>query len=574
MGTAREIARGRQPMSGRYNCAAQDILLMLTRRELLRCSAAGGGLWLISRSSAAQSPSRLGTVFSETNAVVETTNGKVRGYTEHDIHTFKGIPYGATTAGGARFQPPQKPEAWTGIRNALQYGAACPQPAGNLPDDYEFLFEIYRGPRRMDEDCLTLNVWTPDLTGSRRRPVMFWLHGGGFSGGSSFEMPSYDGRNLAERSDVVVVSINHRLGPLGYLNLAGFGGRYRLSANAGLLDIVLALEWVRDNVGAFGGDPNNVTVFGQSGGGAKVNFLMSMPSAKGLFHKAIAQSATPMITNVTSTEFSARHAAGVVSALGLNAASIERLHEIPADTLRLTSQSVAAKLTTELGAGGVGPIADGVAVVDQPFNPTAPALSADIPMIIGNTLNEGASIFNVAREQLTAEQMREELERTLGSRAPRTIDALRRIYPTAKPMEIFGHADPDGGTLSYRIATVLHASRKAAQKSAPAFVYVFAWKTDIADGRPRAFHRSDIAFVFNNTDRAAHLTGGTERARAMARTMSDTWTAFARTGNPSHRGIPRWPQFDSGSAPTMVFDDRCRVEFDRDREAREAFSGR
>ena len=525
-------------------------------------------------------------VLSDSNAIVETTSGKVRGYTDRGIHTFKGIPYGAAPVGNLRFLRPERPAKWAGVRDALQYGPACPQAAGTFDDLNQFFFEYDR--RCLGEDCLRLNVWTPAVDNVQKRPVMCWLHGGGFGSGSSSELPSYDGRNLARRGDVVVVSVNHRLNAFGFSYLAELGERYADAANVGMMDIVSALEWVRDNVASFGGDAGNVTLFGQSGGGAKVNFLMAMPSARGLFHKAIVQSATPFTGNRRSVEFSAKHTAAVLTALGLTPSTSEGLlkvsqeelyrayaraymrTELEHDALSRWGSLTAEDLKQIVGVGtdserqnvigilqarygwepqraqqevadfservftdNMGPLVDGRNVPEMPFAVAAPAVSAHVPLLIGHTLNEGGgpNFFNATTEAWTDTQMRAELAKEARRLPSNVIDALRATYPNAKPSEIYAHTRNSGG-LRYRIETVSEAGKKAAQSAAPAYVYTFAWKTRVLDGRPRAFHRSEIPFVFDNTDRCANQTGGTDEARAMAAKVSDAWIAFARTGNP------------------------------------------
>jgi para-nitrobenzyl esterase len=486
-------------------------------------------------------------------------------------------------------------------------------------DDVSQFFYEYVERRDIAEDCLYLNVWTAGLNDNGKRPVMFWIHGGGFAFGSSFEFPAYDGRNLAERGNVVVVSINHRLNVFGFLHLGEYGEDYADSVNVGMLDIVAALRWVRENVAVFGGDPNNITVFGQSGGGAKVNFLMAMPSATGLFHKAITQSSTPFISNPRAIDFSVRHAAETVRQLKITASPVAELRKVPAETLHRVSMDAYFQVeletdasarwpqltTTELSrvasdkglsallserygwdqqrielemarfnarryTDNLGPVADGRVVAEVPFNPSAPKLSAHIPMLIGHALNEGFGPNSAPeREQWSEADIRAILAKQPTPVPASVLDALRRAYPDVRPVEILTHAI--WGGLEYRIDAVTQATRKAALRAAPAYLFTFAWKTDVLNGRPRAFHGSEIPFVFRNTDLAAHRTGGTEGARAMSDKISNTWVAFARSGHPSHPDIPNWPAFDPATVPTMVFDDTCRVSFDHDREARKIF---
>jgi para-nitrobenzyl esterase len=413
------------------------------------------------------------------------------------------------------------------------------------------LFEFDRG-QNQGEDCLCANVWTPGIDDGRRRPVLLWLHGGGFTGGSSQELKAYDGRNLARRGDVVVMSINHRLDVFGFLNLAGYGERYRHAANAGLTDIVLALRWVQENIASFGGDPGNVTVFGQSGGGAKVNYLMTMPSARGLFHKAVVMSPMPRIDEGVSQEKTRAYAAGVLAALGLERTTIDRILTLPQEQL---AAAPLEQINREADYD-VGPVVDGELIPALPFDPVAPAVSANVPLLVGTVLNEAnRALWDRGSESMSEAELRTRLSQRYGTRVDRVIDAWRATYPAAKPVEVLGLIDG----APHRRSAILQAARKSAQRAAPAYLYCFAWKTKIMDGRPRAFHRSELPFVFDNTDRCAHQTGGTAAARAVAARVSDAWIHFARTGNPSHPGLPEWPAFSADRVPTMFFDDECEL---------------
>lgn len=508
------------------------------------------------------------------SAIVETSAGKVRGFVRNGIVTFKGIAYGASTAGEARFQPPAPPTPWTDVRSTMSYGPVCPQPvrSGWLSDRTAFLYDWDDG--FPGEDCLRLNVWTPAAGERGKRPVMVWLHGGGYEAGSSQELPSYDGENLSLRGDVVVVSINHRLNVFGYLNMAAVGGeKYARSINLGMLDIVAALQWVRDNVARFGGDPANVTVFGQSGGGGKVSTLMAMPSAQGLFHKAIVQSGS--ILRLASAEASATQAAEVLKELQAQGVGKEQLTQLPAARLveiatvaknRLVSTRPRAPTHERLGWQ---PWVDGTVVASHPFDPQAPALAAKVPMLIGTTLHEfsPASMMPDPRS-LTEEWLTTEVAKTYGDAAGKIVAAFKSGHPGALPFEL---AAIISATTIFRMSAVRQAQLQAA--SAPAYLYWFAWKTPVLDGTPLAYHCADLAFAFDNIDRCANSTGGTPEARDLAAKVSDAWIQFARTGSPNHAGLPRWPAVSAQTLPTMIFDTRCEVKNDPDAAERAALSG-
>jgi para-nitrobenzyl esterase len=499
----------------------------------------------------------------EALATAETTAGKVRGCIRRGIHVFKGLPYAESTAGANRFMPPVKPKPWAGVRSSLQFGRVSPQPPrdawGN--DELAWLFSWDDGVQ--GEDCLRVNVWTPGLADGRRRPVMVWLHGGGFTSGSGQEQPGYDGENLARRGDVVVVSLNHRLGAAGFLNLAALGPRFAHSANLGMLDIVAALEWVRDNIAAFGGDPGSVTIFGQSGGGGKVNTLLAMPAARGLFHRAIVQSGSML--RAGSPEATAAFAQAVMAEAG---ATPETIQTIPIERLVAAGAALQARARrpglpdiARMAEASWGPVVDGQVLPRHPFEPDAPPLSAHIPLMVGTTLNEFASATGRPQvEAMTAAEARTQLAGPYGDKAAEMFEAVQRAEPGAKPFDVYSRA----ATAPIRAAALRQAELKAAQGGAPAYLYWFTWRTPVLDGRPRAFHCAEIAFAFDNVERAANMTGGGPRAQALADTVSDAWIAFARTGDPNHPGLPRWAPFEAGRRTTMILDDACRAVSDPD----------
>jgi para-nitrobenzyl esterase len=546
------------------------------RRELLKHAvtlasglASGAMLPALGHGAAAERPRpgaavRPSSLIAKDDApIVETAAGKVVGYVHNGINTFKGIPYAESTEGANRFMPPVKRKPWSGIRSSRQYGLVAPQGArtGWANDEEAFMFSWDDGIQ--GEDCLRINIWTPAVNDTGKRPVMVWLHGGGFAAGSGQELKSYDGENLARRGDVVVVSINHRLNVLGYLDLSAYGDRYVSSPNVGMLDIVAALEWVRDNIAGFGGDANCVTVFGQSGGGGKVSLLMGMPAAKGLFHRAIVESGSML--RAGNQERSRKLADLVLSELGLSASPIQDIQALPYSSLLLAGAKVMREHNPPPRSGvpnfrrmaellGFAPVVDGNIIPAHPFDPHASALSAGVPMIIGSTLNEFVSAINHPEfESMSEEQLNARVNGMYGDRTPQVIAAFRKRTPTASAFDLWSHIAAAG----VRQSAIAQATAKASPGQAPAYLYWFTWQTPVLSGRPRAFHCAEIAFVFDNTDRCDAMTGGGADARALAGIMSDAWVQFARTGNPNHSGMPHWESFTPAQNQTMIFDNRC-----------------
>jgi para-nitrobenzyl esterase len=491
------------------------------------------------------------------------------------IHYFLGIPYGADTSGANRFMPPQKPKAWTEVRPALWWGNTAPQ---NMDNRYANPYGSFRDHWNYDdvsEDCLRLNVFTPALKDGRKRPVLFWIHGGGFSNGNAIEHDGYNGENLARLGDAVFCSINHRLGPLGYCDLAGVGGeRFAASGNVGMLDIVAALEWVRDNIASFGGDPGNVTIMGQSGGGAKVCTLTAMPSAKGLFHKAVVESGASL--RMGEKAVAEKLGSYVLGEAGLAAAAIGKLQEMPWKDYLAVATKAQQKLSQELGGGGGGlrrgfnPVVDGVILPQDPYYPAPAPTAAAVPMLICSTFHEQSpSWADASLESITMEQVVEKVKvragfgAGFGDKAKDVVEAYAKAFPGKKPVEIWSLVS------SNRQSAVALADAKSKQ-SAPVYMSWFGWQPPLFDNRMRAFHCVDICFWLYNTDLMFTHTGGGARPRKLATRMAGSLLQFMKTGDPNGGGLPAWPKYTSAKGETMILDDVSEVRNDPDGEARRA----
>jgi para-nitrobenzyl esterase len=506
-------------------------------------------------------------------AVAETTNGKVRGFIHKDIYNFLGIPYGANTTGKNRFMPPQKPDSWKEVYPAVYWPNSAPQLLENFYANRYLAFTDYWHYDDVSENCLGINVWTSGYKDNTKRPVLLWIHGGGFTSGNSIEHPEYHGENLSRQGNIVFCSLNHRLGPMGFANFAGVGGeKFAASGNVGMLDIVAALEWIRDNISNFGGDPNNVTIMGQSGGGAKVCTLTAMPSAEGLFHKAVALSGN--ILSGGQKDYSEKLGSYILKEAGFSASQIDKLQDMPWKDYYAIANKASMKLRTETGVtgmmGGFGPVADGIYIPQQPFY--SGELSSKIPMIICSTFNERSpSSFDSSLENITFDKAKE-LAKTirgfgvsLAENASNIIDAYSKNFPDKKPIEILSMA------LSNRLQTIATVDAKVQQK-APVYLAWFGWNTPLFDGRLRAFHTMDIGFWFYNTDVQISHTGGGARPRSLAAKMSDALVQFMKTGNPKGAGLPDWPGYTMANGETMILDDKCEVKNDPDREARKTLT--
>jgi para-nitrobenzyl esterase len=493
----------------------------------------------------------------EPSQVVETANGKVQGYVFRGVSIFRGLPYGATTAGANRFRPPQPPASWTGVYSALSYGETAPQSRGPLAEGGT------PGNRpAIGEDCLRLNVWTPSADQSRR-PVMVWLHGGGFEAGSGSSM-LYDGTNLCRRGDVVAVSINHRLGLFGHCHLAdAAGGDFTGSANVGFLDIVAALEWVRDNIASFGGDPGNVTIYGQSGGGRKVSLAMAARSSQGLYQRGIVQSGSHLrlLTPDQANDLTDR----LFAEVELKRGDVAGLQGLPMERLLKANREVARATARRFS-----PTVDRAVFDTHPWDPTAPALSADIPMMIGTCRTELSNQLGNADPTLF-DLDEAGLAQCLAEFVPAAdvaelIAVFRRTSPEATPSELFFKITTARG---YWRDSVIQTERKAEQGGAPVWSYRVMWRTPIEDGRRMTPHSTDLPFVFDNVSKAATMVGPADaETAAMAEAMSETWLTFARTGNPNNPAIPEWAPYDLERRTVMLFDTPCVAAEDPHREER------
>jgi len=547
---------------------------MFNRRQALLISAAGGMGAVLTptalasdsiKTAAHQEPGNCSTPRS---AIVSTQYGKVRGFLSDGVFTFKGVPYGQDTGGENRWLAAKPPKPWDNEYPALVYGANCPQRLHDFTSiEQSFLFDWDDG--YMSEDMLRLNIWTPSLTG--KRPVMVYFHGGGFTFGSSYELPSHEGAQMARHHDVVQVSVNHRLNILGFFDLSEIGGAaYADSVNVGMTDLVAALTWIRENIANFGGDPASVMIYGQSGGGSKVTTLMGMPSAAGLFHRASVQSGGG--GNPPSAEQSREFAKQVMVELGLEAKDIGALKKTEWAKLNAAATAAANKIngpaprTLGLGAPaagtprvGPGPTVDGRIITMRSFFETAPEVSKNVPMLIGSVSEEG----NRMSARPTQDQWHTSLADAIGDdKASALIAAMKKVHP-----------EKSIRTLSYGVSGLQMRNRvtqmaklKADQKAAPVFAYYFTWQSPmLEDGG--AWHTAELAFCFDNTKRCEQGTGNTPEAQQLAKTMATAWATFARTGNPSQSGLS-WTPFDSDRCSTMVFDNQCCMVDDPEGEVR------
>jgi para-nitrobenzyl esterase len=540
----------------------------MTRRDTLMAGLAGGLALALPGGLAMAAP-------GEATAPVEMSTGQVRGTRAGGVSSFRGIPYGTDTS-KHRFQPAQAPKPWTGVRDCLTIGHQAPQmepsmgrtagAAMNTPFVKELLTATKEGMEvgNEGEDCLVLNVHTPDASTQAKRPVMFWMHGGGYAIGSGGD-PQYDGAPLARRGDVVVVTVNHRLNALGYLYLGAMHDDFADSGNAGQLDLVLALQWVRDNIAQFGGDPGNVTIFGQSGGGSKVSVTLAMPPAHGLFHKAIIQSGPGL--RMTPKDQAAAFAERTLAALKLKPADVHKLQKM--EVKAIIDAAATAQMGGGMGMGGLGPVVDGRSLPRNPFDPDAPEISRDIPLMIGTTKDEATLFLSIDPlfPKGTEEQVHDRFKQMLKDKG----EAAFKVYKSLRPK------DPPAYWLTSMVTgmgawmnSIRLAERKLVQ-GAPVYMYRVDYEPVFLGGVLRAPHGTDVPLCFDTVDARRAEFGDGPAPRKLAAVVSQAWINFARGGDPSQKGLV-WPHYDTKGRQTMLFDNKSKVVSDPDTAARRFWS--
>jgi para-nitrobenzyl esterase len=552
---------------------------ILTRREALFLSATAGISVVASKSALASDSIKtaahqdLGNCSTPRSTIAKTQYGKVRGFLDGRVLTFKGVPYGRTTGGENRWLPTKPPEPWTDEYPALAYGANCPQTLHPWTSIEQTFIQDWDDGWQ-SEDMLKLNIWTSSLSG--KRPVMFYIHGGGYSFGSSYELPSHEGAQMARHHDVVQVSVNHRLNVLGFLDVSEIGGSaYEDSANVGMTDLVMALRWVKDNIENFGGDPDRVMIYGQSGGGSKVTTLMGMPSATNLFHRAAAQSGGG--GNIPSKEQQRELARQLMKDLGLAPNDIGSLQKMEWTKLLAAGNAAAAKINPAgppmMGPGtpgtprvGWSPCVDGKVINMRSFFEAAPEISKNVPILIGSVSEEG----NRMSSKPTEEEWHASLSKAYGEdKASAIIATLKSAYPkkAIQTLSYMCSGSPGLNGLGMRNNVVKMAKLKHQLNAAPAFTYYFTWQTPIFDGLPGAWHTADLQFCFDNTKRCEQGTGNTPEAQILAKNMAASWASFAATGDPSTPGL-KWKPTDPETNRTMIWDNERRMADDPEAKAR------
>ncbi|QDL39836.1 carboxylesterase/lipase family protein [Rhodoferax sediminis] len=494
---------------------------------------------------------------------VTTTHGRLRGVRGDTAISFKGIPYAADTGGDGRFQAPRPVAGWSGVRDAFTLGDQSPQSTERMPVTPVFSWEG-GDPSPFSENCCVLNVYTPGLDTGARRPVMVYMHGGGYISGSGGES-ILDGSHLARFGDVVVVTVNHRLNAFGYTHLGAFDPAFADAGNAGQLDLVAALRWVKDNIAEFGGDSGNVTLFGQSGGGGKVMALMGMPAASGLFHRAINMSGPWSHVTAASTE---RYTEEILKTFGLARGDARKLQHVAADALlRARAKAVAAARFE-----AARPVIDGHHLPAAIMSSQGLALHADVPLLMGSVDTEATFYFRRDRRnfEVSANQMRARIRAQYGlddTGVQGIVDAYLHDEPRATPPQILAAFASD---VRFRTPMISAVEPKADAGRALVYVYNFAWKAPVDGGIWGSPHTVDIPFAFANVDKTADLTGGSPEALEVSRSLASAFVAFARSGDPNNPRMPQWKAYDSASRTSMVVDADCRAASDYHGAARVA----
>lgn len=502
-------------------------------------------------------------------AVADTEYGKVKGFVINNVYTFCGIPYGDDTSGKNRFMPPQPAKPWKGVRPTVMWGNSAPQDRPNWEQVSEYhawqdCWNFYG----INEDCLNLNVWTKGLADGKKRPVLVWLHGGSWVTGNSMEMNSYHGENLTRYGDIVFVSINHRVGPFGLINFAGVDERFKESGNVSVLDMVTALKWVNRNIENFGGDPNNVTIIGQSGGGSKVCTLVAMPEIKGLVHKGVALSGSA--SSAGDAEIAAGFGKYIVEQTGKTMDELQQMDWMEFNRLAYELTDKYNKQQRERKQPGVGyhPMADGVHIPEGRFYQDKEAPGNQIPMLFCSTTGEWSVTKHSQETEDTDKEgaIKRVASRYGEERARRLVEAYHKVFPDRKWGELIGLIG-----WNTRGNTINAINAKTTVQEAPCYLAWFDWHPPLFDGRAHAFHTIDICFWFRNTDLMLTHTGGGKRPRDLSQKMADALLCFMRTGNPNHPGLPEWKAYNQEDGWTMMLSDECQLVKDIDREARKEF---
>ena len=539
------------------------------RRKFLTQSAAAGGasalvLGLGGRAFAFSS-------YLE-GPTVEVEGGKMRGLIDNDLYIFRGIRYGAPTGGENRFMPPKKPEGWLGVWDAFEFGPSAPQRLSTAPEPKEIGIGTDPAGTPQNEDCLRLNIYTSGVDAGAKRPVMVFFHGGGYSSGSG-SINAYQGENLARSQNVVLVTVNHRLNVFGYTYLGGIiPTGFETSGNAGMLDCVRALEWVRDNIASFGGDPGNVTIFGESGGGMKVSWLLASPNAKGLVHKAIIESG-PALT-MGRPDGTEKGTLALLDVLGISKDKAKDLQMVPQDKLFGAYQQALRKMGGGFGGGGgaFSPIVDGISLTRDPFTPDAPEQAANVPLLIGTNHTEMGFFMRgpAAQPDMTEDDLKKRLTqspRFNKKMVDKVIKAYQKTDPKASPWKIYLIIMSDQ---AMRNNSITLADRKSAQ-AAPVHMYRFDWETPLMGGHVYAMHTLELPFVFGSIKKAGYMVPDTPETEGLSDRIMAAWAAFARTGDPNTPKLPTWPAYSAKARNTMILNIDSKVEKDPDHAARMAY---